>query len=348
MVNQNSNIIIVQPPYPSPSTILSASSISRNQDKLEMGGGGGKFANKDSFDFEIVEQLINEQQEFSEDVQATQEHSSMNSTTPTSQQSQVSNDTHVMQHSLNEQEAISGSTIDDNLPEQGSTTSSATNNRMPDSNMKYRDAASSIKRFDPKFRALTEAFRLKNEEDAKAAAIAAETNSDTTSGIDDSSARSTQDHGIMAQAASQPDSMNDQDEQEEEKFYKYMSSNVSSLPTHQESQQERATGNIGSQQIHPPTIEQAPNTTTGIAGMASPSTNMMSPIGNNDRYQSYQGNRVVYQDNIHEQQNQQIVIQQQQQEAAAASRSTAAAKQQRSSTELHRIAQRISTGAPLD
>ena len=286
--------VLIPSPFPSPSAIIpsSNSNVSKQIDKAD--GGNNKFPTKDSFDFEIVEQLINEQQQFTDEVDPNDNSIS------SSQQSAVSD--LAAENRLHEQENITLNESNENIQQDqevgaASQTNSASR-KSHDSNLKYRDAASSIKRFDPKFRALTEAFRLKNEEEAKAAAIASGSNIDHATIVNDENAPSTQDSGIMSQEASQADSLNDTQVQED-KFFKYIAVTQSSSST---SAQTSSTSMNHSHQNNPSNVHQIPN--TDIVGMSA-SSELAPPMLNVDRYQPYQNNRLIPETDLLRQTNQQ-------------------------------------------
>ena len=289
-VIQANTSVLIPSPFPSPSSILSSSSTNtaKQIDKIE--GGSNKFQTKDSIDdFEIVEQLLNEQQQFSDEVDSNETVSMRDNIEP-QQQSAVSN---IEENRLNDQENISLNDPNENIQQNQETITvpqtTSTTRKNHDSSLKYRDASSSIKRFDPKFRALTEAFRLKTEEDAKAAAIAAESETDTNRAVDDASAPSTQDSGIMSQESSQPDSINDS-QVTEAKLYKYMSVPAStSAPI-----QNHSPSIIESRQTHASNIHPMTNANAEVLSM-SDSSELAGPIVNNDRYPPYQNTDLLRQ-----------------------------------------------------
>lgn len=284
---------MIPPPYPSPTTILSTNSanVSRQSDKLEVGGGGSsKFPSKDSFDFEIVEQLINEQQQLSDEVDPNG-NTSIRDNISGSQQPEVSD---LNEGNLQAQQTVGSIDSSETCPDQqnqsaNTAQTSSTNINANDSNLKYRDASSSIKRFDPKFRALTEAFRLKTEEDAKAAAIAAETETDTSSAIDHVNAPSTQDSGIMTQESSQEDPLDDEEGQND-KFYKYIQTPIPSSGSTSTVEGDTPAVSNSHQTNQQSNVDHIRNSNSNIVNIATPSHTLVgSPmIGNNDRYQAYQ------------------------------------------------------------
>ena len=308
--NPTSGTVLIPSPFPSPSSILSSGNTNATKQIDKMEGGSNKFVSKDSFDFEIVEQLINEQQQFTDEVDPGDGNTIRDNMTG-SQQSVVSDIS--AENRLQDQENISLNDPNENLSQDTENLPGSQPNSIvrknPDSNLKYRDAASSIKRFDPKFRALTEAFRLKTEEDAKAAAIAAGTNIDPATSVNNSNARSSQDSGIMTQESSQTDSLNDS---QDEKFYKYMasvppSSSSGPMPN-------QASPNIRNRthQSHPNNEAQTMHSSGNNMTMGMPtSSELSSPILNNDRYQQgYENSRMITNTDLLRQTNQQQIISQ--------------------------------------
>ena len=294
--------VLIPSPFPSPSAILSSSNsnVSKQIDKAE--AGANKFPTKDSFDFEIVEQLINEQQQYTDEVDPN-DNATLRDNISSSQQSAVSD--LATETRLHEQENIPLNESNENIQqdqEVGAVSqANSASRKSHDSNLKYRDAASSIKRFDPKFRALTEAFRLKNEEEAKAAAIAAGTNIDHAASVNDENAPSTQDSGIMSQESSQTDSLNDTNVQED-KFYKYISVTQSSSSTSAQNSSPSMNNSHQHNPTHP--VHQIPNTNTDIVGMSA-SSELAPPMLNDNRYQPYQNNRLIPDTDLLRQTNQQ-------------------------------------------
>ena len=299
IIPTNSTVLIPSP-FPSPSTILSSSnsSVSKQIDKIE--GGNNKFQTKDSFDFEIVEQLIHEQQQLTEEVNSSNT-TSIRDNISASQQQGLSD---ITGNNLQDQEAVDS--VDPNgscqHEEQVVTVpqTSSVNTNINDSHMKYRDAASSIKRFDPKFRALTEAFRLKTEEEAKAAAVAAESEADPSATMDGINAPTTQDSGIASQSSSQEDTLQDPQDQED-KLYKYISTPVSTPA----SVQNHSPSINNTHPTHPANVQQLSNTNTNMVSMPS-SSSIASPLVNNERYQAYQNSRMVPDANLLQQTNQHL------------------------------------------
>ena len=306
--NTTNTTVLIPSPFPSPSSILSAGSAGITKQIDKMDNTSNKFVSKDSFDFEIVEQLINEQQQFSDAVDPVEESSIRESNA--GPQPSVSDIT--AENRLQEAGNISLNDPNETLAQDqenmnGSQTSSIIR-KNPDCNLKYRDAASSIKRFDPKFRALTEAFRLKNEEDAKAAAIAAGSNIGSTSVVDDANATPSQDSGIMTQESSQDETLN---ESADEKFYKYM---ASTTPSSSSGVINQMSPNVRNRphQCHQTDNSHTINNSGGDMTMGMPATSdLSSPILNNDRYQqSYENSRMVPNADLVRQANHQQILSQ--------------------------------------
>ena len=306
--NPSNTTVLIPSPFPSPSSILSTGSTGTTKQVDKMDNASNKFVSKDSFDFEIVEQLINEQQQFSDSVDPGDENSIRdNNAGPQQSVSDITTE-----NRLQEAENISLNDPNETLAQDqenlnGSQTSSIIR-KNPDCNLKYRDAASSIKRFDPKFRALTEAFRLKNEEDAKAAAIAAGSNIGSTSVVNDANATPSQDSGIMTQESSQEESLN---ESADEKFYKYM---ASTTPSSTSGTINQISPNIRNRPHHSHQSDnsQTINNSGGDMSMGLPATSdLSSPILNNDRYQqSYENSRMVPNPDLLRQANHQQILSQ--------------------------------------